>query len=178
MSHSLPVHPSTGDPVARDLVTQGLVSATDGATIMITGLPYAGSGIIVALPEYGVVLSARHAFLRAAVRNWVDNVAPAVTGAHLRPRAFGVWHHEGRLYLDVVEIFPSDERHEALAAGHARGQVAIWDAGRRREIPTSDVILFDDKLDHCERCGAPVGHLDTTGLCAECGNHNDDRVIL
>lgn len=173
--HSLPVHPSTGDPVARTLVTDALVSATDGATIMITGLPYAGSGIIVALPEYGYVITADQP---ESVRTWVDRVAPEVTGAHLRPRAFGVWHHKGLIYLDVVEIFPSDERHEALAAGYARGQVAIWDAGRREEIPTNDVVLFDDELDHCERCGAPVGHLDTTGLCAECGNHNDDRVIL
>jgi hypothetical protein len=139
--HTLPVHPSVGDPVARKLVANALATATDGATVMATGLPYAGSGIIVALPEHGYVVpigSLGLASPRVAhgVRRWVDRVASAVTERSLRPRAFGAWIDGDSLYLDVVEIFPGDQEDEAVAAGRTRNQISVWHAGRKQEIPT------------------------------------------
>jgi len=122
-----------GDPTAYGLVTSALVTAGDGATVLPTGLPYAGHGLIVALPEYGAVLTGSDG---PTVAEWVRTVAGAVTGPRLRQRAFGAWQSDGVTYLDVVEIFPSDDRDAAVAAGRARNQIAIWDAGRGEEIAT------------------------------------------
>lgn len=131
------VLPSTGDPVARELVAAALVGATDGATVAPTGLPYGGSGILVAIPEYGdripVGWTPETSIL---AREWVDRVAPHVTGPHPRPRYFGAWVDGGTLYLDIVESFPREDIAEAIAAGRARDQIAVWDAGRAEEIPT------------------------------------------
>jgi len=129
-----------GDPTAYGLVTSALAAAGDGATVLPTGLPYAGSGIVVALPEHAAFLTTPDG---PTVAEWVRTVASAVTSTSLRPRAFGAWQSDGVLYLDVVEIFPSDERDAAVAAGRARNQIAIWDAGRGEEIATDGTGLPD-----------------------------------
>lgn len=139
---------SVGDPVARDVVARQLAAATDGATVWPSGLPYGGSGIIVAVPEHGRVwnvgprttqaLADLGATLADLVRSWIDQeAAVAVAGAQtLRPRAFGAWRQGDTLFLDIVEIFPDDEEDAAIAAGRARNQIAIWHAGRGEEIAT------------------------------------------
>jgi len=126
-----------GDPTAYAAVTRALVSATDGATVSASGQPFNGSGYVVAVPEYSHVIEL--GFVRVvsdAVRTWVATASHHVTGRHLRPRYFGAWVNGDRLYLDVVEVFPDDERDAAVAAGRARNQIAVWDAGRGEEVPT------------------------------------------
>ncbi len=142
--------PSTGNPVAVSAVVDALIAATDGATVMPSGQSYGGSGIIVAVPEHGLVITPEDCRrwqywsadgLTDAVNRWVERNAANVTNAQsLRPRAFGAWSAEtstGRtIYLDVVEIFPDDEETAAVEAGRARNQIAIWHAGRGEEIAT------------------------------------------
>lgn len=134
-----------GDPTNYPGVTRALVAATDGYTVLPTGLLYRGAGIVVALPEYAAdtIGCGDGSFRTQTIMEWVRRVAPAVTATSLRPRAFGVWTDRyGDAYLDVVEIYPSDDRDAAIAAGRARGQLAIWDACRQVEI-----VLVDDEPD-------------------------------
>lgn len=125
---------STGDPVARSVVTHKLVGAGDGATITPSGLPYTGSGIVVALPDYAALLTSPDG---PTVGEWVAAVASVVTDSSApRPRAFGAWQHDGRLYLDVVELWSDADEDDAVSAGRARGEIAVWHNGRQEEIAT------------------------------------------
>lgn len=132
---------SVGDPIRRDAIVSKLVNAIDGATVLPSGNDYAGSGILVAVPEFSFTVSCEwpddpeRGSIVGMVRSWLNWVAPAVSeGAH--PRAFGVWHSGGRIYLDVVDIFSDAEEDDARNAGRVRDQIAIWHNGRREEIPT------------------------------------------
>ena len=123
------------------IVTDALLSG-DG-TYGLTGQPYRGDGIIVALPALGLVLDRDDAaLLPAVIGQWVSNyAAPAITSRPApfhRPRYVGSWVDSatGTLYLDVVEVFGRDDIAEAIEAGRDRNQIAIWDAGRGEEIAT------------------------------------------
>ncbi len=120
---------------------------TADGTYSVTGSPYAGSGYVVAVPAAGFIFPrsdlrspARTARLAATVAEWVETVAAPFILSHPAPfyRAhyLGSWVDttDGTLYLDVVEIF--QDRDEAIAAGVARDQVAIWDASNAVEIAT------------------------------------------
>jgi len=122
-----------GDPTAYSVVVDALLAAPDGATVSRSGTPYGGNGIVVALPEHARIVDNPTPEL---VWQWVRDVAHHVTVPTPRPRFFGVWTSGHVAYLDVVEVFPADERDAAVAAGRARNQIAIWDAGRQVEIPT------------------------------------------
>lgn len=138
---------SVGRPVAVDAVVNAIVTEpSDGATIMATGLPYGGSGIVVALPGHGYVLNARRCRVlaengfspRDLVEVWVQNRAQIVTDAQtLRRRAYGVWRHGEEIHLDIVEIFSDEDEDLAVKAGQARNQISVWHAGRGEEIPTA-----------------------------------------
>lgn len=132
---------SVGDPIRRDAIVSKLVDAIDGATVLPSGNDYAGSGILVAVPEFGAHLTAEvmggltTAQVRALVGMWVTLRAREVDNG-LHPRAFGIWHARGAMYLDVVDIFSDAEEDDARNAGRVRDQIAIWHNGRREEIPT------------------------------------------
>ena len=129
----------TGPRVDTLAIAEKLINAGDGATVLPTGLDYRGNGFVVAVPEHSLIVDTSLFVWEGDVAMWVHNVESAVT-SHVAPfenrRAFGAWIHDGKLYLDVVEIFPRESEQEAIAAGVARNQIAIWDAGRGVEIAT------------------------------------------
>lgn len=137
---------SVGPAVAVSAVVDAILTEpTDGATIMASGLPYGGSGIVVALDRHGIVINQRvvdaladlNLTPRDLVEQWVTSRAPVVTnGQTLRRRAYGAWRHGEEIHLDIVEIFPDDEEAEAVKIGQSRNQISIWHAGRGEEIPT------------------------------------------
>lgn len=144
----LPGPTYTGRPVnvyrVADAVLAALAAGECGATIGTHGTPYAGDGILVALPEYSatITLDPGDLVLPIRVDAWVERVAHAVTVAGSPRRYFGAWVDGTTLHLDVVEAFSSAEEREAIFAGIQRGQRAIFHAGRRECIMlTSDAML-------------------------------------
>ena len=131
---------STGPAANVGTIVSALLSG-DG-TYSLSGSRYTGSGIIVALPEFGGVIDSEVANeTEAIVASWVANNAHAITGnpaPFFRPRYFGIWTDPDSdiVYLDIVEAFPREEYDEAIAAGIARDQIAIWDNGRQELIET------------------------------------------
>lgn len=135
-------NPSVGNPVNSFTVARALIRGVvqhNGATVSATGTLYQGDGIAVAMPEHGTFITSgtnNGAGELMAIRRWVDKVAPAVTVTASPARYFGAWMDEGKLYLDVVEVFSSAEEDRAVAAGRARSQISIWHNGRGEEIAT------------------------------------------
>lgn len=134
------MHPHYGTTLPLDTIADALL--TGCATIDRHGMPYRGSGILVALDEAhtGTLPRRIHPDTeRAIVRHWVESVARVVTS---RPAGlyFGAWRDDdGTLYLDVAQAFSDAEEPEALAAARARGQLAVWHAGRRQCIRVDGV---------------------------------------
>lgn len=137
---------STGPAVNGETVARALLGG-DG-TYSLTGQPYTGAGIIVALPGIGETFDGLTlrvedaADITESVAAWVTGTAAPFIAAHpapfYHPHYVGSWvdSDTGTLYLDVVEIFPREEIVEAIAAGRDRNQIAIWDAGRQELIET------------------------------------------
>jgi hypothetical protein len=76
----------------------------------------------------------------AEVEKWLDEVGPAIQ--KLGPDHYlGGWHEKDEhgavaLHLDVSQRFSSQHKDKALAAGRERNQLAVWDIGKKEEIPT------------------------------------------
>ena len=49
----------------------------------------------------------------------------------------GTWQHEGRVYVDAVDVF--SDLDAALAAARSRDQLAVWDAQNGAVIPVTAV---------------------------------------
>lgn len=138
----------TGDPtrglavVIDKLVSLALDSTgSDGATLDQHGLPYRGSGVIVALSEYSapklsldVLRGLERSQVEWLVGSWVRGRSQEVVGQFLRPRYYGAWIDSGTLYLDVVEAWPGDRELDAIRAGRERNQISVWHAGRGVEV--------------------------------------------
>lgn len=136
------MHPHYGaDTVARTLDTIADAMLSGCATVDRHGRPYSGSGILVALdPTHERTLPTREAWQtsRMHVETWIRAVAPVVTSRR-GGLYFGAWRDsDGTLYLDVAQAFSDAEETEALAAARARGQLAVWHAGRRECIAVAD----------------------------------------
>jgi hypothetical protein len=71
---------------------------------------------------------------RRVLREWLRRERAAF-GADTH---VGVWldRKHGEVVLDPVDVFPPDQRDEAIAAGRGRDQQAIYDLGAGAEIPT------------------------------------------
>ena len=134
---------SIGPIVNTEVLLDSLLSAPAG-TYAITGQPYRGDGIIVALPRGGRVLepwsTPSTSDVYRHMTEWItDRAAPLILDAPApfsRPRYLGVWISDGTVYLDVVEVFAREDRDEAIKVGVIRNQISIWDAGRGEEIAT------------------------------------------
>lgn len=143
MTRNASVPASTGPRANVETLLDALLSVPAG-TFSITGQPYRGDGIVVAVKGTGRVLEPHNTptteHVYREIRSWLTHRAiPAVTSRPApfhRPRYLGVWIESGTVYLDVVEVFPREEIAEAIAAGRDRNQIAIWDAGRQEEIAT------------------------------------------
>lgn len=99
--------------MADRLLTEGTYNAS--------GEPYVGGGYLVSLPGFERVTSDP-----VAIAAWVRSV-------RLGPGQYlGAWRDGDRLYLDVSEVI--HDPIAAVAAGRARGQLAIWDATEEREV--------------------------------------------
>lgn len=85
------------------------------------GRPYVGGGYLVSLPGFERVTGDP-----VAIAAWVRSVSLRA-GQYL-----GAWRDGVRLYLDVSEVI--HDPIAAVAAGRARGQLAIWDATEQREV--------------------------------------------
>lgn len=136
--------PHYGGSSALQVDTIADALLTGCASVDRHGMPYGGSGILVALDraQGWTMAPTRHrAIVRDVVRRWVARVAPLVTS---RPAGlyFGAWRDsDGTLYLDVAQAFSDAEEDDAMAAARARGQLAVWHAGRRQCIKiTPDTI--------------------------------------
>ncbi len=103
-----------------------LANMGDGITVNPEGETYSEGGYMVADPAYGQVLVVGPYVISDIVR-WLHDIPGTV-------QYLGAWSHEGRLYLDVVDII--EDRDEAIRLGQERNQIAIWDAGNQVEIPT------------------------------------------
>jgi hypothetical protein len=140
---------STGPAFNADTIVAELLNG-DG-TISLQGQRYNGSGILVAIPEHSIALVPFEfdaAVSAEKISEWVLANASAISShpaPFYRPRYFGSWvdSDTGILYLDIVEAFPREELTEAIAAGIARNQIAIWDNGRQEEIATNGTGAVD-----------------------------------
>lgn len=126
-------HIGTTQALQVDTITDALLGGC--ATVDRHGMPYLGSGVLVALD------SAHHEALgrwlrpeltRMHVREWVRHVAPVVT-AYSAGVYFGAWTDaSGTLHLDVAQAF--SELDDALVSALVRGEVAVYHAGRHEVI--------------------------------------------
>lgn len=138
--------PSTG-PAFRSSTIADALSA-DG-TYALSGFAYGGSGILVAIPEYAAAYDVSEfdaAQIHLLIRLWVEDNAAAILShpaPFYFPRYFGSWVDNGTLYLDIVEAFPRENLSEAIAAGIARDQIAIWDNGRNQFLATNGTGAVD-----------------------------------
>lgn len=130
---------SVGDPTDYAAVTRALLATDCGTTVDPRGNAYAGDGIAVALPQYGMATVVRDA---AHVERWVRKVAAHVTAVASPRRYFGAWVQDGLLVLDVAEVFSSAEEDRALDAARRRGQLAVWHNGRREEIRIDEPVTI------------------------------------
>ena len=126
---------STGPATRFDDLTDALL--TDG-TYTVRGDAVQTDGFIVAVAGQGIALEPGATY--RDIDTWVQRFAVPYVTAHPAPfyhrHAIGSWvdADTGILYLDVVEIFPREEREAAIAAARHRNEIAIWDAGQGREI--------------------------------------------
>jgi hypothetical protein len=135
---------STGPRTNTDTILDALLSAPTGI-YSVTGLPYRGDGIAVAVKGTGRTLEPHNtpttADVYRHVASWIERTAvPAVTtrpAPFHRPRYLAASITAGTVRLDVVEIFPREEIREAIAAAQDRNQAVIWDAGRQEVIDTT-----------------------------------------
>lgn len=115
-----------GPRVNLDTLAEALASG-DG-TFHLSGQRYTGDGIVVAV---------------APIRTLSDAVAYVEShpAPFYRTHALGSWTDpaDGTLYLDIVEIFPREQFNDAMDAGTARGEIAIWDNGRKELFVTGAV---------------------------------------
>jgi hypothetical protein len=137
---------SVGPAFNVDTIGAALIRAhlNGGGTISITGLDYAGSGILVAIPENGTRIHFGKGGSGAALKRWIRDNVSAITGnpaPFFNPRYFGIWTDPatGITHLDIVEAFPREEFDAAIAAGIARNQIAIYDNGRGELYATGGV---------------------------------------
>jgi hypothetical protein len=78
--------------------------------------------------------------VRTEVEKWLKTSLPAI--GKLGPDHFlGGWHEKDdkgavALHLDVSQRFDPGKRQEAASAGKSRNQMAVWDIGKKEEIPT------------------------------------------
>lgn len=113
------------DRLVDSLLTTSVISAN--------GTHYAGSGLLVPLPEYGSGHATGDPRLRPRVAEWVGHALPAVTAVGASPWRYlrSMVYPYGDVVLDVVEAWSDAEEAEALAAARARGVGEVWHAGRR-----------------------------------------------
>ena len=48
----------------------------------------------------------------------------------------GGWVEDGKVYFDVTKVFPEAEVEAAIKMGQDHNQIAVWDIGAGKEIPT------------------------------------------
>jgi hypothetical protein len=97
--------------------------------IMVAEHSRAGHAAII---DLGAMRS--EAELHEAVHEWVKKVLPNIHSdveKHL-----GGWSHEGKFYLDLAHRWPKEKEKEAVEAGKANNQKAIWHIDRGEEIQT------------------------------------------
>lgn len=125
---------SVGNPVDYNAVAATLIgAATIGCTIDGHGKGYSGDGIIVGVPEYGIVADPFDVMFPQRVLAWVKEVAPVVS--RRADYWFGVWADcSGHSHLDVSQTFSQEDRAWALRAIFVRGELCAWDNGRREQV--------------------------------------------
>lgn len=128
-------------------VVKHLADSADGASLLVINGQSPTSGYVVAIPEHGKIIDqaeARELYgvkggdnwgARLEVASWVLDMIPVVD-SHATPitLTLGSWRHEGKLYLDLGQVYA--DRDAAIAAGIERNQIAIWDVAKGEEIPT------------------------------------------
>ena len=129
--------PASVGPAFNAETILAALMGNDG-TYSLSAQSYRGSGIVVAIPEHGFILRRGEGNIRARITEWIGTAAKVITthpAPFYRPRYFGSWaDSDGTIYFDVVEVFPREELTDAIAAGIARNQIAIWDNGRQETI--------------------------------------------
>lgn len=137
---------SVGNPTRYGAIHNAIVATLTagecGATLTARGTAYAGSGILVALPDVGTTIDLAGADLyviSARTLRWLASAAATLTAPGASPaRYVGAWRDGNTLHLDVVEAYSDAEEDRARAAGLARGELAIFHAGRRECITLID----------------------------------------
>lgn len=93
-------------------------------------------GIAVAHPpQHSLVLSLKDLSDSKKVDRWLKRKRAMLS----QPNTYlGGWLDKSskKVYIDVVEVFPPDQKEAAIAAGRKRNQLAVFDLGSFEEIPT------------------------------------------
>jgi hypothetical protein len=96
---------------------------------------YPKSGLAVAMPGHSKIIPARK-FGREQLDAYLDEHRKTIES---NPQAhIGGWYDRkhDEIVLDVVEVFPKNQRAKAISAGRKRNEQAIFDLERLEEIPT------------------------------------------
>ena len=132
LGHGSAAHQSGVDQIGRPVVSPKALDVIrknpSGFSVTIHG-ETPTSGHMVALPGRSRIINGTPSLhdVSEYARTHADVLGQP--GAHI-----GGWHNEGKTYLDIAHNIR--DRHEAIAAGQQRNQIAIWDVRHGREIPT------------------------------------------
>lgn len=156
--------------VAGDIL-EGIRS-TGGATVSVGFGEVPTEGYVVAVPGHELRVPFYGEAVRA-VTEYVERKRATVAGARItRPSFYGAWKDGDDIVLDVVEILPN--REDTIAAGKARGELAIWDivAGEEIRVDVAVHNADDDEFKAlpypaCLQCRGPLAYADDD-VCPAC----------
>lgn len=126
---------AVGQPGLSANVLGMIRKAHEGISVRPDGSQPTG-GYMVSLPGHSQVLNG-HELLGHNANHLLDDYARRHADALRDPRAhIGVWkdHGSGKVYLDISQNMSG--KFQAIHAGKARNQIAIFDVKRKREIKT------------------------------------------
>lgn len=133
--HDQTNHGGGGAGMNRHLRSDGGVTVRPGAR---AGVPVlVRQGIPVGISEHSQIIEPG-AYKPQLMVDYMAEKASVVAAAPPGARGYGAWHDAdtGRVWLDVVDIFPESRRNEAVAEGRRRGEKSVYSIGHKELIDT------------------------------------------
>lgn len=106
-----------------------------GFTVDLDGNSPTTGYVVGSRPDRTLIVDLR----RSTLRDVADDIYSYVVdnGYELRNGyLLGAWTDDGKLYLDLVQVFP--DQGSAMALARALGEIAVYNLGSRETIPTAE----------------------------------------